>query len=194
MIEQPLPPNEPPAPQAAASLEAQVPGPVRYARPRWWGLLGAGLLACVGLSCGLLAFAAHRIAGEQDDIAAVIDAVMGAMAAGEADRAYVLFSPQVQSPDLKAGLESSLTGVAFVLYDGYHGLELSNVTIGVQAGTDPAEPHGVVAQAAGLIYYRDGFVGTFEAVLIKEQGAWKLWGININTSPERLGAYQASDP
>jgi hypothetical protein len=190
MLEQPLLPNAPPAaPQAAVGLKTPVPRSARKTTPVGWLLVDAGLLACVGLSCVLLAFAGNRIAGQQSEVGGVIDALISAMAAGETDRAYVLFSSQIQGQELKDNLESSLTGGAFAIYADYRGLELSNLFIGLQTSTDPDEPQGVVANATGLVYYQDGSPSRFEAVLIREQGVWKLWSMRIDIAPEKLDAY-----
>ena len=56
------------------------------------------------------AFASLFVAGDQDDVAVVIDAVMRAMAATDADHAHDLFAANPQHAEVKSDLESSLTG------------------------------------------------------------------------------------
>jgi hypothetical protein len=61
---------------------------------------------------------------------------------------------------------------------------------GLLAYGDSTEPSGLGARAIGLVRYRDDSVGEFEATLVREQGRWKLWNVNIVISPERLEEYQ----
>jgi hypothetical protein len=131
---------------------------------------------------------------EQDEVAAVLESVMLAMAARDVDGAHQLFAAQAQGDELRAQLEQTLAGISFVLYSGYSRLELWNVTIGVQSGTEPAEPSGIVAHADGIIEYSDGYTGTFDATLVKEQDQWRLWSMNIQMIPERLDEYSQRGP
>jgi hypothetical protein len=149
------------------------------------GLL-AGCLACAGLVYGLAALGSVFVAQEQDDVTAVLDAFMLAMAAGDVDRAHSLFAAQARNSRVRAGLESSSFGAAFALYDGYRTLDLSHLTVGVQSAGDPMEPNGTVARVTGFMHYSDGSVANFESTLVREQGVWMLWNVTIALSPESL--------
>ena len=196
MTTQPQPHATPPA-MAQAAGKFAVPVTAPASARRLLLVLGTAMLACsacVGLACALSGFTGMYVAGEQGNLAVVLDDFMLAMAAKDAEHAHGLFAAGAQSSEVRAGLENTLAGAAFALYSGYRRLELSTTTIGLQSGSDPYEPHGIVAQVSGVIRYTDGFLGNFDATLVKEQGTWKLWNVNIELAPERIDGYLDSQP
>ena len=88
-----------------------------------------------------------------------------------------------------------MTRVAnFALFDGYESVEPAEWTIGLQSSTSPDEPHGTMANVHGVMTYADGYTGTFEALLVQENGSWRLFRIDVEVPPEKVEDYLKSNP
>lgn len=157
--------------------------------------LGAGVV-CVGMVICVVAIAVFfsGFASEQKQVAEVVDQLMLAMTRRDVGGAMALFLEHPQKAKIRASLEDLLTGANFVIFDGYQTIEVLDCTIGLQSASSPDEPQGLVANVNGAVTYADGYMGDFEAVLVKENGEWKMYAINVNVSPDKLEAYLKDNP
>jgi hypothetical protein len=177
------------------TANAALPTPAKNRRPKWlWlAILGmvslvvcVGMVVCVGLGLSL----ASGFGTEQEAVTQVIDKFMQTMVRKDVDGAAAYFMEQLPKAEIRAGLKDMLSGANFALIDGYQEIEPQDWNIGFQAG----EPSGLVAHVSGAVIYAGDYLGDFEAVLVKENGAWKIYGININALPDKLEEYLKQNP
>lgn len=71
--------------------------------------------------------------------------------------------------------------------DNYDRLKVLSLNVGPAFNSNPELPRGIVARAAGSTWYTDGSVGSFQAVLERVDGEWRLAGIHVTVPPEKFG-------
>jgi len=125
------------------------------------------------------------ISAEQEPINAVLDEFMTYMVAEDIQSAFALFSPHVQEQVSVDQLNKLLQFGDNILFKGYESIAVSNITLNTGVNLNPNGPQGKNAQVRGNVYYRDGSVGDFTAVLEKVDGEWMLYNITINVPMER---------
>lgn len=128
-----------------------------------------------------------RVALERDDVELVLDQFMQAMARKDVDAAYALYSARAQRQMPRSRLEELLQGNNLALFDGYTSLQVMNLNISKAINTNPDLPQGTIAKVSGSVSYEGGFTGRFEAILERENDAWKLHYINITVPPDKIG-------
>jgi hypothetical protein len=141
---------------------------------------------CTGL-CGLIfgrgIFTTVR---ETGDVSLVIDSFMRYMENKDIESAYNLFSVRSRSQTPVSDLEDLISGNNYVLFDSYQSLSITNVNISAAFNTNPDLPQGTVAKVEGIVYYSNGFQGSFNAVLEQEGDQWRLFGIQVNVPPNKF--------
>lgn len=182
------PPPDSPASQAPITL------PQKRSKKLLWILLALCLLCCLStaLCVGLGGAGFAQILVEKAPIARVLDAFMQDMADRDVDAAYALFSPRSQRLTPRADLEDMLQGNNYKLFEGYQSLSVVQLHMGASVNTDPDFPQGNVARVSGTVTYRDGFTGSFTAVLEKVEGVWMLYGIDIRVPPDKFPSSQGA--
>lgn len=115
------------------------------------------------------------------ETAHVIDAYLEAMAHGDADTAYALFSSEAQAVFTRDDLEQLLTGPEYAQFGGYRAITVEVVN------TDRAGDRPRWAEVSGRVIYTGDSVGTYEATLRREGGEWRLSAINLYPPPDKLG-------
>lgn len=113
-----------------------------------------------------------------------IDGVLRSMGDRDLERAYTCFSTRAKRTFPMADLDRFISGSNFALVDGYTGLVISSMNINRVTSSNPDAPQGLVARVEGYLRYEDHVSGTFQAVLEKEGGLWKIYSIQIDP-PER---------
>lgn len=140
-------------------------------------------------SVGLLRFAAHSMVPDVNLQRARIESVVGeymrAMELGDAPRAYEQFSSRAQRQVTLEDVNKLLQGNAIVLFDGYQSARIDTIRVSTLVSTNPDLAQGIVAQVSGTIVYEDGIQGTFDAVLERTGGQWRLHNIRVTTPPEK---------
>ncbi len=146
------------------------------------------VLALVGI--GLIRFATNAgvasVARQQSNIEAVIDEYMAAMAAGDVQRAYALFSPRAKRQMTVTDIEQLMRGDAYMAFQGYQSVIVEGHLVRTVIDTNSNSPQGVVAQITGAIQYEDGTEGSLAAILERNAGQWRLFNIRVTPSPKRL--------
>ncbi len=138
--------------------------------------------------CGLLFVGGNiRVALERDDVEQAVHQFMLAMARKNVNAAYALFSERAQETVSLSKLQEMVEGNNYVLFDRYDSLEVSWLNVGPAVSSNPEMPRGIVAKAAGETRYTDGSMGSFQAVLERVNGEWKLTGVNVTVPPAKFG-------
>jgi len=157
-------------------------------------VLLVGLCLCLSI-CGIyFGSTIYQSIAERDNVAAVIDKFMVAMAAKDTNQAYALFSTRARRQFAISKLEDMIDGSNYALFDGYGKVEVLNINLGNYLNTNPDAPQGLVAKVDGKVTYRGGFAGTFQAVLEKEGDEWKLNSINVVVPPNKLEEFLQDNP
>jgi hypothetical protein len=135
---------------------------------------------CVSLG-GPYAVSTFSMVVDRDEIVEILDAYMDAMERGDATTAHSLFSTKAQTIFSIDDFQQMLNSSDAALFDGYEAVQLEqfSVIIGEYKISDPLAPEGTVSYAFGKVVYIDGSLTDFEAMLQKEGGIWKLYGITI---------------
>ena len=185
--------SQPPNSELQASTEQPLPTPARPATGRLKIPLlvcgGVLILMCICVGLGTLVFGLGLFGAsnaKMEDAVQVVDNYMKAMEIQDSPLAYEFFSKRAQRQFPRSNLESLLHGANFVLFDGYQTIKVTSWKVGPQVNTNPDVPQGTVAQLAGSITYEGGFTGQFQAVLELENNEWKLDGINVTVSPNKM--------
>jgi hypothetical protein len=151
------------------------------------GLLLLIVCLCVGGCLALGGVGAMTAIQEREPITQVLDQFMQAMAAEDTEQAFALFSSRAQRQMGKDNLDKLLEGNNYALFEGYLRLEIGNLNLSKGVNTNPDVPQGTVAKVNGTVHYEGGFTGSFDAILEKEEGVWRLDAININVPPDKIG-------
>lgn len=128
-------------------------------------------------------FGSYKVAQEKAPVRSVLDTFMNYMVANDVENAYALFSPRVRRQFSISKIQELTEGNNYVLFDGYQYLSIQNLTIGATVNINPDVPQGTVATATGMIMYKGGIQGTFNATLEKVDNKWQLDNINIMVPP-----------
>lgn len=154
-----------------------------------WIILGsivALLCVCSLLCVALTATGVGKIMVEKAPIEATLNSFMEHMEAQDVESAYALFSPRSQRQTPISDLEKMIEGNNYFLFEGYESLSIQNINLTATANVDPDLPQGMVANVSGMISYRDGFTGQFQAVLEKVNDTWMIYNINITVPPDKF--------
>jgi hypothetical protein len=151
------------------------------------GVLVAGLFLCVMLCVVVGGIGMIKASLERDDVERVVDEFMHAMAKGDTDAAYALFSTRAKRTVSRSKLDKLLQGTNFALFDGYTSAQIAKINLSRAFQTNPDLPQGTVAEVNGTITYEGGYIGRFEAVLEQEHKEWRLFVINVTIPPDKRG-------
>ncbi len=116
----------------------------------------------------------------------VIDKFMTDMADKNIDRAYDLFSTRAKQNIPKDKLNKEFYGNNYLVYKGYQSLTIKNMQLSKLMNLDKTQPSGTVAHVEGEISYSGGIKGSFNAVLEKEGGAWRIFDIRVVAPPDKF--------
>jgi hypothetical protein len=159
-------------------------------RSRMWLLIviSFGAVAvCVCLSLVALLFVAAGAfttsADNQDDWLALSDAYMQAMAAKDVGTAYQLFSQEARREMGQSEFTGPLEGPLFALFDGYEDLDIGSWQINYYF------PEGKTVELTGYISYRENVEGSYEAILVEEDGQWKIHWFYVSVAPEKINDF-----
>ena len=131
------------------------------------------ILTVVVTSCGLIP------GGKESN--ATVQSFMDAGAAKDIDSAYACFSSPL-GEELRKDIEELILG-NYQLFEGYQEVKMQSINV-------QFSNKGDIAQYGGEITYASGFQGWVDAELVKVGEEWKLTGINIRISQEKLEDYQ----
>jgi hypothetical protein len=156
--------------------------------------VAVGLICCCMFICmATIAVGVGYFAAEKAGVESVLDSFMKNMAARDAESAYALFSPRAQRQFSISKIQQELDDNNFVLFDGYQGLFVLTININPAANSDPDKPQGIVADVTGIITYKSGVQGDFNATLEKVNNKWKIYGMNVILKPNNCQP-QANGP
>jgi hypothetical protein len=141
---------------------------------------------CSFLCIALIATGVGKILVEQAPVELILDTFMKDMEAKDVESAYTLFSPRSQRQTPITEVEKLIEGNNYAIFEGYQSLTVQNLNLTAAANTNPDMPQGTVANVTGTVSYEGGFTGTFNAVLEKVDGEWKLFNINITVPPDKF--------
>lgn len=144
------------------------------------------LCACFSLCLVTGGASFIKVFQERRPVEEVIDTFMQTMVARNTEKAFTLFSTRAQRQMEMSDLEDMSQGNNYVLFDGYESIEIGNFNISKAFNTDQNLPQGTVAKVDGTIYYDGGYTGSFQAVLEKENGVWRIYNIHITVPPNKL--------
>jgi hypothetical protein len=173
-----------------------VPGvvsmPVKKSNKTLW-IIVAVFLAVMAVMCICSTFTIASIISvflsgmkERAPVELVLDTFMSDMEAKDVEGAFDLFSPRAQRQMTQSDLKDWIRGNNYVCFDGYQNLSIDNIKFTSAANTNPNSPQGIVVTTSGTISYRDGFTGTYTAVLEKVEGVWMLYKIDVTVPPNKL--------
>jgi len=159
-------------------------------RSRTWLLIVisfAAVAVCVCLSLVALLFVAARAfitsADNQDDWLALSDAYMQSMAAKDVETAYQLFSQEARREMGQSEFAGLLEGPLFALFDGYEDLNIGSWQINLNY------PEGKTVELTGYISYLENVEGRYEAILVEEDGQWKIYWFYVSVAPEKINDF-----
>jgi hypothetical protein len=146
----------------------------------------AVLAVLIGLGLYVVLFGSiFRIGVEdKDEWAAVIDAFMLAMVKKDPDRAFALYSKELQDVSSVLETEEFLSDQWFFMFEGYLEVEISEPDTSFTRD-------GKFAELRADITYEGGYIGTFDATLGEEGGDWKILAWNVNVPKEKIDEYEA---
>ena len=124
---------------------------------------------------------------EREKIESTVAYFMSAMAAKNTEQAYTIFSTRAQRQTKLADLAKLLAGNNYALFDGYQSVSVANMNFTTGLNSNPDVPQGNVVTVNGTVKYSGGFTGRFDAVLEQENGEWRLDGVNVVVSPDKIG-------
>jgi hypothetical protein len=157
----------------------------RRLRDRWPLLLVlfAGLsMLCVGIPAALLLFYGDDNRAEWESAA---HEFMCAMRDGEVENAFAMFAAGPEIGTVRSQLQYMTTSDQFVLFDGYQRLEMTTWNHRLGTGGDTVTLEGVVE-------YADGFEGTFNALLVRENSSWKVGSFYVWVPWEKIDAFDGA--
>jgi hypothetical protein len=186
-LQEPITENEPKAEKPA--WEPNISPTPGTSDKNLWVVLGIATgLACICsfLCIALIATGVGKILVEQAPVELILDTFMKDMEAKDVESAYTLFSPRSQRQTPITEVEKLIEGNNYAIFEGYQSLTVQNLNLTAAANTNPDMPQGTVANVTGTVSYEGGFTGTFNAVLEKVDGQWKLFNINITVPPDKF--------
>ncbi len=171
-----------------------LPGPRRKTAPWKYVLIGAVVLVVLaGLGVLILFNTLRRGMGDlfagAEKTEYVVEAFLRNMRSRDVEKAYALFSERARQQLSRAELEESLSETNYVLFDGFDQICIQNLIVSHVVLTDPRAPQGKVAQLRGSVLYKDGYTGTFDAVLEMEGERWRLYTIHVTVPPAKMEEY-----
>jgi hypothetical protein len=169
------------------AVPGQVPG--KRSRNKVVVISAAVIGLCLALTlCGAFFIGGNiMVALERDDVEQAVHQFMLAMARKNTHAAYALFSERARGALPPSGVQEMAEGNNHVLFNRYDRLKVLSLNIGPAFSSNPEMPQGIVARAAGSTWYTDGSVGSFQAVLERVDGEWRLAGINVTVPPAKFG-------
>ncbi len=175
-----------PAPGVAVPLIASEP---HTSNKGIWIIAGFAIfvviLLCSALAVVVFVSIQGSIAAERTPINTVLDQFMKTMLAEDVQSAKALFSPSAQQQLSVDDFDKLIQLGDKVLFMGYSSISADNITLNKGINTNPNTPQGTYAEVTGSVYYDDGSVGSFSAVLEKVDGKWMLYNININVPVQK---------
>ena len=134
---------------------------------------------CAVLCIGTGVFSIRNLVKENAQVKTIVDTFMQDMVANDIDSAYALFSPRSQSQTSEDDLRNMRSGSNAALFQGYDEITIHGLNIEMANSTDSNAPQGMIANVSGLIQYKNGKIGQFEAVLEKVDKEWMLYSIDL---------------
>jgi len=117
---------------------------------------------------------------ESSSVAQVLDEYLAALANQDAERAYVVVSRSAEAQLNLEILENLVQGNNYRVFEGYQEISFTDFEL-TQFGSDRS------AEVSGYVSYTDNYVGDFSAVLVKENGTWKIQMMQVNVPPDKIG-------
>lgn len=164
--------------QPAANSSA---APAKRSRKRLVIVVGALVLAIL-ISIPICQFLAGFLGSfpeEMKNTSQVIDEYLTAMARKDVERAFQLLSDKAKTQTSLNQVETLVTGTNYFIFSDYREHAYTNFEM-TQVGADK------LAEITGNVSYEGNFVGEFSAVLVKENGIWKIQAINVTAPAEKI--------
>lgn len=144
-------------------------------------------LAVVVLTClllGTLTSSCSNATASDDDLAKPIDAFMKAASSEDVDAVWQSASDEFRNSETKDRLAQKIRQQP-QLFKGYVSVEVDPKTLMYLL-----QPDGqTVANVKGIVKYSDGSQGTFSGQLVKQNGGWRVVGLNIYVDQSRTEKY-----
>ncbi len=94
-------------------------------------------------------------------------------------------SQAAPAPTLKP-IACACVSTLLAIFSDYQWIELAELNLTLVGGAGVDEPQGWVASVSATVSYSDGFSGTPEAILEKEQDAWRIWNFHVTVPPAKI--------
>jgi len=143
------------------------------------GLLVLGILISIPICQFMFGFFGS-FPEEMKNTSQVIDEYLSAMAQKDAQRAYKVVYVNGNESIALADLEGLVNGNNYFVFEDYREHSFTGFEM-TQVGSVK------YAEISGDVTYETNFVGQFSAVLVKENGVWKIQGIQVVAPAEKFG-------
>ncbi|TAH53650.1 MAG: hypothetical protein EYC68_02590 [Chloroflexota bacterium] len=176
-IQETMPQSELPQPTTV-----NPPAPAKRSRKRLVIVVGALVLAIL-ISIPICQFFAGFLGSfpeEMKNTSQVIDEYLTAMARKDVNGAYQLLSDKAKTQTPLNQVETLVTGNNYFIFSDYREHSFTGFEM-TQVGVDK------LAEITGNVEYEGNFVGEYSAVLVKENGVWKIQAIYVNAPAEKIG-------
>jgi len=144
-------------------------------------------IAIIVLILGMVSFIGFVIANvslPQNKAAAIIHEFMVAMSNRDASTAYNLLATSEKENISMADFSQVLNDERFILFKDYQSVQVIGLRTNQNYSTlGIASPTAIVV---GKIQYTNGEFRSFQAIMDKDAGIWKLRGIDIQLSEEEI--------
>lgn len=127
----------------------------------------------------------------QPEAQAILNAFMTLMAKKDAQNAFSLFSKGSKRYVTLADIKDLLKDETFVLFDGYEELDVETIYGPPVFFSDPSFPQGNTATVYGSVFYEGDYTGSLTAIFIREGDEWRLIGVYVKVSPDKIKSYLA---
>lgn len=163
----------------------------RRGRGRSIGLLASVVLLCACFwACALAAgIGLIRAVAAMPEIGDVLDQYMAAMRDERVADAYSLITAGAQQVETLEEFAARREGNAMPPLAGYRSLELTGFN--AIYGSSPYEAAGAgrtgpEMTVTGSVFYEGGYAGGLQAVMLQENGTWRIADIGINVPLEMV--------
>lgn len=130
----------------------------------------------------------------KDDVRAVLTEYVRRLEAGDAEGAHALFSTFAQRTVALASVEALTVGNSRALVSGFSSLDIDAMSVVFSVSLNRARPAGLLGRVQGRTHYHGGFTGTLNAVVQREEGAWRLVSVFVTVSPDKIAASGSPAP
>lgn len=172
----------PQATEPTAGVAANTTTAAKHSRKRLvllGGLLVLGILISIPICQFMFGFFGS-FPEEMKNTSQVIDEYLSAMAQKDAQRAYKVVYVNGNESIALADLEGLVNGNNYFVFKDYREHSFTGFEM-TQVGSVK------YAEISGDVTYETNFVGQFSAVLVKENGVWKIQGIHVFAPAEKFG-------